>query len=142
MEAVEEDAGDGGVERLSAMFAAVTANAYGVVLDDQDGATLHAVQHSFPGEKKALSDLSEGTRDQLYLALRMVALHDHAAASAPLPFIADDILQTFDDTRALATLQALAALSDKVQIIVLTHHPHLAQLAATLGEAAHIQALP
>jgi uncharacterized protein YhaN len=141
MEVVEAEIGDGGVERLSSTFAGVTAGAYGVVVDEDDGTTLHAVEHRFPQERKALSELSEGTRDQLYLALRIAALRDHAAGAAALPFIADDILQTFDNARALATLEALAGLSHQVQVIVLTHHAHVADLAAGLGEAVHVQVL-
>ncbi len=129
---VEDTMGGGALRRVSDMFGAVTGGAYHLVLDDETGAALHAVEHAFPKEKKALAELSEGTRDQLYLALRMVALQDHAAVQAPLPFIADDVLQTFDDTRARAALQALVALSGDVQVIVLTHHEHLVDLARSL----------
>jgi uncharacterized protein YhaN len=80
----------------------------------------------------AIEALSEGTRDQLYLALRLVALEDFTATAPPLPFIADDILQTFDDSRALAAMRALIGLSRKVQVIVLTHHNHLAELSRAL----------
>ena len=132
LEAVEQDAGDTGLARISAAFAALTAGAYGVVLSDQDNATLLAIEHRFPNEKKTLEQLSEGTRDQLYLALRIVALREHAAGATPLPFIADDILQTFDDARATAALHALLDLSHAVQVILLTHHEHLGHLAAAL----------
>ena len=72
-----------------------------------------------------MGELSEGTRDQLYLALRLVAVEDHVQNAPPLPFVADDILQTFDDvTRARAALEALVGLSQHVQVILLTHHPH------------------
>ena len=97
-----------------------------------EGALLYVREHAYPGERKALDELSEGTRDQLYLALRMVALRDHCLTAEPLPFIADDILQTFDDDRALTALRSLVALSAEVQVIVLTHHRHLAELAGEL----------
>jgi uncharacterized protein YhaN len=134
MAAVEQDAG-GGLGSISDAFAAVTNGAYGLAAaeDSPDGAVLHAVEHRFPKERKELHQLSEGTRDQLYLALRLVALRDHCAVAAPLPFIADDILQTFDDDRARAALHALADLSEHVQVIVLTHHEHVAHLAESLG---------
>ena len=61
-------------------------------------------------------------------------------AAPALPFIADDILQTFDDTRARAALEALVGLSRHVQVIVLTHHPHL--LALARGLPVHAQTLP
>ena len=135
MEAVEQEAGDGGLKGISAAFAAVTDGAYGIIAaeDSPDGTVLHAVEHRFPQERKELHQLSEGTRDQLYLALRLVALRDHCATAPPLPFIADDILQTFDDDRAKAALRALVELSAHVQVIVLTHHQHIARLAESLA---------
>ncbi len=135
MEAVEQDAGGGGLQQISDAFAAVTDGAYGIASseDGPGGTELHAVESRFPEERKELHQLSEGTRDQLYLALRLVALRDHCAGASPLPFIADDILQTFDDDRALAALRALVDLSGDVQVIVLTHHQHVARLAEGLA---------
>ncbi len=133
MQHVEQDAGDKGLQRISDAFGTLTGGAYELALDDADGSTLHAIERAYPNEKKRLEQLSEGTRDQLYLALRMVALREHAEAAAPLPFIADDILQTFDDRRAAAALTALVDLSRTLQVIVLTHHEHLAGLAASLA---------
>lgn len=86
--------------------------------------------------RKSLGQLSEGTADQLYLALRIAALEDYAATTSPLPFVADDVLQTSDDTRTLAALRALLGLSAQVQVIALTHHPHVAALGAALPEGA------
>ena len=43
----------------------------------------------------------------------------------PLPFIADDLFVNYDDARAKAGLEALATLSEKTQVIFLTHHEHL-----------------
>lgn len=135
MAAVEQDAGGSGLQRISDAFATVTDGAYGIATaeDSPDGAVLHAVEHRFPQERKELQQLSEGTRDQLYLALRLVALRDHCTVAPPLPFIADDILQTFDDDRATAALRALVELSADLQVIVLTHHQHVARLAEGLA---------
>ena len=91
------------------------------------------MQGAFPDERKAVKDLSEGERDQLFLALRMAAIEDHVATTSPLPFVCDDILQTFDDDRATAAMQALVQLSENVQVILLSHHRHLAGLSARLA---------
>ncbi len=57
--------------------------------------------------------MSSGTRDQLYLALRLASL-EHQHESGPLPpFIVDDILINFDDARSAATLRVLAGLAEK-----------------------------
>ncbi len=131
MQEVQDGAGGGALAQLSARFGAVTDGAYTLAEDEETG-TLHAVEQRFPNEKKRLQQLSEGTRDQLYLALRIGALQDHARAQAPLPFVADDVLQTFDDGRAVASLRALLALSEVLQVIVLTHHDHLVRLTDAL----------
>lgn len=73
--------------------------------------------------------MSEGTRDQLYLALRIASLEHHLDTNPPLPFIVDDILVQFDDARAAAALQVLADLSDRTQVIFFTHHEHLLDVA-------------
>ena len=132
--AVEAKAGSNGVSRIATAFARVTNGDYTIEGEEgPEGKTiLVAIERKWPNEKKSLAQLSEGTRDQLYLALRIVAIEDHARAAAPLPFVADDILQTFDDSRALAALHALLDLSRHTQIIVLTHHPHVAVLAQAL----------
>ena len=130
---VEQSAGSTGLQRISDAFAALTSGAYAIVGAEVKGQTvLQAVEAGFPREWREIAQLSEGTRDQLYLALRFVALEDFVAAGSKLPFIADDILQTFDDARARAALAALVELSQHLQVIVLTHHPHVVALAEGL----------
>ncbi len=134
MAALEGDAGQG-LRSISEAYSAVTDGAHGIAAaeDGPNGTALHAVERRHPAEPKELHQLSEGTRDQLYLALRMVALRDHCVAGPPLPFIAADVLQTFDAGRAAAALRALVALSARVQVVVLAHHQHLARLAEGLA---------
>ena len=55
--------------------------------------------------------MSEGACDQLYLALRLASLENWLDRNEPLPLIVDDILVSFDNARAAATLQVLAELS-------------------------------
>lgn len=69
--------------------------------------------------------MSEGTRDQLYMALRLAALELHLAKAKALPFVADDLFINFDDERSTAGLQALRDLSTKTQVLFLSHHDHL-----------------
>jgi uncharacterized protein YhaN len=69
--------------------------------------------------------MSSGTRDQLYLALRLATLEYRLESNEPIPFIVDDILINFDDERSKATLQALAKLSTRNQVILFTHHQQI-----------------
>ena len=138
---VEEAGGDAGLARIGEIFRRLTGEAYSAVeaIDVGGAARLRVIDANWPKEHKSMSQLSEGTRDQLCLALRLAAIEDHVKVAPALPFIGDDILQTFDDDRALASLAALADLAQHVQVIVLTHHRHLLTLAGRLP--VHIQLL-
>ncbi|HWS74747.1 MAG TPA: hypothetical protein VN324_06350, partial [Quisquiliibacterium sp.] len=81
------------------------------------------------GSRLRVEGMSEGTRDQLYLALRLAALELRRAAGVDLPVLLDDVLMTSDDRRASLMLGALADLARGGQVVVFTHHRHLAELA-------------
>jgi len=86
--------------------------------------------------------LSEGTQDQLFLALKLAMIKNRMNERAakrlePLPVIFDDILVQFDDARAAAAFELLANLAKSTQVIYLTHHKHLEEIAkSALGEGA------
>ncbi|HET6307027.1 MAG TPA: hypothetical protein VFG12_07565, partial [Rhodopila sp.] len=123
--------------RIGEVFRTITGGVQaGVRIEDaKDGQTMVALEAD--GQtRKSLDQLSEGTSDQLFLALRIAALEDYARIASPLPFVADDILQTFDDPRTGATLLALRELSHHVQVIILTHHTHVGTLADGLPAGA------
>ena len=73
--------------------------------------------------------MSDGTTDQLYLAIRLASLEAYMERNEAMPFIVDDILIKFDDERAAAALQVLAELSRWTQVIFFTHHMRLVELA-------------
>lgn len=81
------------------------------------------------GGSKPATDLSKGTRFQLYLALRAAGYHEFAKMRLPVPFIADDIMETFDDFRAEETLRVFEKMARLGQVIYLTHHDHLRAIA-------------
>jgi len=76
-----------------------------------------------------VSGMSDGTTDQLYLALRLASLETYLDHNPSMPFSVDDIWIKFDDSRAAAALKVLADLSRRTQVIVFTHHRHLVDLA-------------
>ncbi len=123
----------------AAHFALLTGGRYArlsIDEDEQGRPLLRALRAD--GTACPMEALSEGTRDQLYLALRVAALETHAEGTEPLPFIADDLLASFDDERAAAALALLRRLGPAVQVILFTHHAHVASLAARQeGVAVH-----
>ena len=74
--------------------------------------------------------MSNGSHDQLYLALRLASLESWLQAHEPIPFVVDDILLNFDDARVPGRSAALAELSRHTQVLFFTHHRHLVELAA------------
>ncbi|NLC36643.1 MAG: hypothetical protein GX772_09435, partial [Alcaligenaceae bacterium] len=113
--------------RAGQLFADLTLGAYEGLMVDDDVATLWARRTD--GRLTPLDGLSDGTRDQLYLALRLAALELYMDSATALPFIADDLFVNYDDGRALAGLRQLAGVSRRTQVIFLTHHAHMVELA-------------
>ena len=112
----------------------MTAGAYVAVdtdFDDSGQPVLSAVR---PDRARLRVDaLSDGTCDQLYLALRLAALDHYLRRSEPMPFIVDDILVQFDDVRARAALEALAEFSRRTQVLLFTHHKQVVADARALA---------
>jgi uncharacterized protein YhaN len=118
------------ITRASALFSTLTGNAFsslGQEFDDQDVPRL--VGNHGSGKTVPVTGMSDGTRDQLYLALRLAYLEDYSERCEPAPFIGDDIFTTFDDDRTAQGLAVLAAAGDRVQPILFTHHMHVVELA-------------
>ncbi len=130
------------LRNAGAHFALLTDGRYVRLEVDQDAsgrAVLHAIRDT--GAECPVEALSEGARDQLYLALRAASIDAHAAKAEPLPFIADDLLVNFDDARAAVAIALLAQLGRSSQVILFTHHDHIADLAAGQSGVA-VQRLP
>ena len=120
--------------RAGTLFSTLTGGDFtglGQSFDDHD--IPHLIGRRAPGrsigEEVGVTDMSEGTRDQLYLALRLAYLEDYATRAEPAPFIGDDLFATFDDRRTENGLAALAAIGSTVQPILFTHHRYVVDAA-------------
>ncbi len=98
-----------------------------VDFDDRGEPSLHGVRAA--GGKVRVDGLSDGTCDQLFLALRLASLEVWLEHHPPLPFIIDDILLNFDDDRACATFRVLEKFAKRTQVLFFTHHAHTVELA-------------
>jgi len=113
------------------IFQRLTLRAYaGLDVDygDHDEPVLVCVRAD--DKRLTVGALSTGTRDQLYLALRLASIQHLAAHKEPMPLILDDILVHFDDERARAALVALSDFAATTQVLFFTHHQRLLELAA------------
>ena len=107
------------------MSASTTLGSFDKLTVDFDSEPLKLLGRRPNGTVVEVAGMSEGTRDQLYLALRLAELDMHLGQAHVLPFIADDLFINYDDERAKAGLEALGKLSLKTQVLFLTHHKHL-----------------
>ncbi len=85
------------------------------------------------GNSLPVEVLSRGTREQLFLSLRLALASSYARRGATLPLMLDDVLVNFDAERAKA---AAAVLRDFAaaghQLLIFTcheHHPQALQVA-------------
>ncbi|WP_448948467.1 AAA family ATPase [Lautropia mirabilis] len=127
--------------RASEIFQALTLGSFSRLLVDADSHdSPRLVSIRTDGNKPVeVPGLSEGTRDQLYLALRLAALDQQASQGSCMPLIADDLFINFDDRRTEAGLQVLGDVSRRMQVILLTHHDHLVPLARqVLGDGLNV----
>ena len=115
--------------RASELFVKLTSGGYRAleVAFDGEQPTLQCIASD--GREVSVERLSDGTRDQLYLALRIASLMRFVEHAEPMPLILDDILIHFDDERATAALTVLAELARTTQVLFFTHHHHLLDLA-------------
>lgn len=118
------------IQNASGFFNTITGNTYTGLHTSLDDDSIRALLPS--GESRVPEQLSRGTQEQLFLALRLGFILSHSAQREPLPVIMDDILVNFDPGRAAHTAAALAELSQHNQILFFTCHP---QTAATLRTA-------
>ncbi|GEO86164.1 MULTISPECIES: AAA family ATPase [Alphaproteobacteria] len=117
------------MKRASEAFRLITRGDYvGLATQpDKDRETLIGL--SLRGGSKLANEMSKGTQFQLYLALRLAGYEEFAASRPSVPFIADDIMETFDEPRSEEVLRLFGAMAKIGQVIYLTHHRHLCDLA-------------
>jgi uncharacterized protein YhaN len=126
------------IRAASSIFAEITEQAWTGLSASLDDDALSVL----PQHKEAVSpeQLSRGAQEQLYLALRLAYIRNHAAHASALPVIMDDILVNFDPARAKNTALALVPLVKGLppsngqnaipphQVLFFTCHPHQAEM--------------
>lgn len=131
------------MDQASKAFSLITRGGFSELkaLADGDQELLVGIKRS--GSSLVASKMSRGTRFQLYLALRVAGHVEFTKHREPLPFFADDILEPFDNPRSKETFSLLNDLSSSGQVIYLTHHEHLCELAKEVcGDRVNIIELP
>ena len=99
-----------------------------ICLTEQQQFEALAEEHDGLQPRRALT-LSQGTADQLYLAVRLAVCELVLPAEEPCPLVLDDALANFDDGRCALALEALSRLGEERQILLVACHSREARLA-------------
>ncbi|MER8750357.1 AAA family ATPase [Mesorhizobium sp. M1050] len=131
----------GMMARASDAFKLMTRGQYSGLTTQpvKGGEVLIAVQRD--GQSKLAEALSKGARFQLYLALRLAGYYEFAQFRPSVPFIADDIMETFDHIRSEEVFRLFGEMANTGQVIYLTHHKHLCEIAKAVVPASTIHQL-
>jgi uncharacterized protein YhaN len=93
------------------------------------------------GQTLGVDVLSSGTREQLFLCLRLALARSYARRGVEVPLVLDDVLVNFDTRRSLAAARLLRDYAaDGQQVLLFTCHEHVADMFRALDVA--VQALP
>ena len=120
------------LRRAGEIFAKITLGSFCSLVTDYDDDTQVLLGQRPDGTRVGVAGMSQGARDQLFLALRIAAIEEHLKQREAIPLVIDDLLVQFDDARASATLSVLADLAKQTQILFFTHHKHLCDIAASV----------
>lgn len=123
------------LREASRWLARLTEGRYVSITTSIDEARLQV--HDADGVLWSPDRLSRGTREQVFLALRLALVRDLERHGVHLPVVIDDALVNFDDARALAAARVLVEFVDdepgERQMLVLTCHDHVKRIFIEAG---------
>ncbi|GAA0329140.1 AAA family ATPase [Oceanobacillus oncorhynchi subsp. oncorhynchi] len=124
------------IETAQIYFKEITRNQYDTIYSPAAEQPFQ-VENSREKRRFRVEELSQGTRDQLYISLRL-AINEVMAKASGLPFLMDDVLVHFDGKRSERMQQILERMAENQQVIIFTCHRELAEAAN--GEIIHLNA--
>jgi len=140
IERYREEHQDPVLQKASGIFSQLTLGSFsGLRTDINDSGNPILVGVRPDGSRVNIDGMSDGTCDQLYLALRVATLESRLETSEPMPFIVDDILINFDDDRSKTTIKVMAELARKNQVILFTHHRQIVEAANSIAASGIVQ---
>ncbi|MBB3963158.1 AAA family ATPase [Rhizobium metallidurans] len=129
------------MNRASQAFQTITGGNYTGLATQPDKDKEILIGVSRDGGSKLADSMSTGTQFQLYLALRLAGYEEFAAVRPAVPFVADDIMESFDNPRSEEVFRLLGEMAKVGQVIYLTHHLHLCDIAKSVVPQVKIHQL-
>ena len=133
----EQERQPGVVRHAHEFFTAITNGRYRKVNAPLGEQTITVTDAD--GRTKQPSELSRGTREQLFLSLRFGLIRELGQRTEPLPVVVDEVLVNFDPERALRAATAFTELSKTNQVLVFTCHPTVVNLFHNAASKAGVE---
>lgn len=114
------------IKESQIFFSLMTLERYPYIYAPINESRINVVEKN--GNQKEVRELSKGTAEQLYLALRFGFIREFSKRSESLPIIFDDVFVNFDPERFSASCKAVKELSNTHQLLYFTCHPDSANL--------------
>ena len=134
----ERERQPGVVRHAQQFFAEITEERYRQVYAPLGEQTITVTDAD--GRTKQPSELSRGTREQLFLSLRFGLIRELGQRTEPLPVVVDEILVNFDPERALRAAVAFVELSHTNQVLVFTCQPTVVELFRSAASETGVEA--
>lgn len=122
-ERYERDRQPAVMRRASTLFAALTGGRYHRIVVPLEEDIWYAEDSG--GRRWPLHQLSRGTAEQMYLAVRLGLIDDLRKRGLAPPVVIDDVLVNFDPERRGRAAALLAELAREGQVFYLTCHPEV-----------------
>ena len=129
----EQERQPGVIRHAQEFFSGVTGQRYQRLYAPIGEQTITVIDAS--GASKQPAELSRGTREQLYLALRFGLIRELGEHAERLPVVVDEALVNFDPGRARLAAEAFGQLAETNQVLVFTCHPATADMFAETAGA-------
>ncbi len=125
--------------RASAHFSRMTDGRYTRLVAPPGDSKV--VMETATGSRRESQELSRGTAEQAYLALRLGFVHEFSRRSEPLPMVMDDIFVNFDPERAKAAMREILTLTDRHQVLLFTCHPETVERVREVHPQTDVRSL-
>jgi len=119
-------------QTASRYLSRITNGAYTELLLDRDLQVIVRVPQTDQLHSTPQKNLSKGTVDQIYLALRLALVTCLSAEGERVPMLLDDPFANYDDARLAQALSLLAELRELPQILLFTCRDDVADTARRL----------
>ncbi len=125
------------IKQASHHFATITGGAYTRVFSPHGEARIEVITPE--GKRKGTEELSRGTAEQLYLAIRFGFIATPHTDREALPILMDDVLVNFDPRRAKRAAEAVAEMAHTHQVLFFTCHPATAKIFTRLDSGVPVK---